>query len=250
MKFYLCLFSFIFLILACEKPADCIKSTGKMISKEINVTSFEKIVVHKGIGVVLAQGPQYKVEVRTGENLINDIEVTVENNILVLQDNTTCNWVRDYGETVVYITAPSIKEIYSRTEKNIVSDGVLTFPSLLLSASNKLDGMGGTGTGTGDYILQVNNHDLTINTNNVARFTISGQTQILNINVYEENGIVDTENVLANTINIYHRGSNKIVVHPIDALNGDLYNIGNVYSKTHPAIVNVNAHYQGQLIFL
>lgn len=250
MKFYIALFCFIFIFIACEKPIDCIKSTGKIISKEINVPSFEKIVVHKGIAVVLKQSPIYKVEVQTGENLINDIEVTVENNILVLQDNTTCNWVRDYGETVVYISAPSIKEIYSRTEKNIVSDGVLTYPSLLISASNRLDGMGGTGTGTGDYILQVNNNDLKINTNNVARFTISGQTQNLNINVYEENGIIDTENLLANTINIYHRGSNKIVVHPIAVLNGELYNIGNVYSKTHPASVNVNAHYQGQLIFL
>lgn len=64
---------------------------------------FSKIIVNKRIGLVIIQGDDYKVEVKTGENLINDIEVSVVDNKLILEDNTTCNWVRDYGETTVLL---------------------------------------------------------------------------------------------------------------------------------------------------
>src|SRR5690606_30663595 len=103
---FILLFSLV--ILSCENPADCVKSTGSMVTKEIEVMPFEYIRVYKGIGLVIKQGENYKVEVRSGENLIDDIEVNVHDNTLFLKDKTTCNWVRDYGQTTVYITAPNL----------------------------------------------------------------------------------------------------------------------------------------------
>ncbi|MBP6413983.1 MAG: DUF2807 domain-containing protein, partial [Bacteroidia bacterium] len=85
-------FCFIFLFTNCENIGDCVKSSGKMISKEYKGFTFSKIIVNKRIGLVIIQGDDYKVEVKTGENLINDIEVSVVDNKLILEDNTTCNW--------------------------------------------------------------------------------------------------------------------------------------------------------------
>ena len=57
----------------CEKPGDCVKSTGEMVTREVEITAFETIFVYTGIGLVIKQGPEYKVEVKSGENLIDDI---------------------------------------------------------------------------------------------------------------------------------------------------------------------------------
>jgi len=236
-----------FLFQSCNRPTDCIESSGALTSKEFDFADFERVIVYTGISVVIAQGPDYKVEVRTGANLIGDIEITQSGNMLTLRDNTSCNWVRQYGQTTVYITAPNLTEIYSKTEKSITSNGVLTFPNLWLISMDNYDGFGGAGTG--DFIMQVNNSSLTIDSNNVSRFTISGQTNQFNIHIWEANGILNAENLIATNIQIYHRGSNNITVHPTNSISGDIYNIGNVISVTRPPIANVIEHYHGRLIY-
>lgn len=233
--------------MGCDQPGDCVKSTGPFISKVIDVSDFEKIIVHNGIALVISQGPEYKVEVRTGENLIEDIEVTVSNKTLTLEDNTTCNWVRDYGQTTVYVTAPNLTDIHSKTEKNIVSDGAITFPYLRLVAMDLYDGF--EETGTGDYIFEVDNENLILECNTLSKFTLTGKTNNLGISVYESGGIIDTRNLTSKNIHLYHRGSNNMYVQPIDAITGDIYNIGNVISQSRPPIVNVVEHYKGRLIF-
>lgn len=233
---------------SCEKPSDCIKSTGAMTTKTVELPTFYKIFVKEGIGLVISQGDTQKIEIKSGQNLINDIEAKVVDGVLYLEDKTTCNWVRDYGQTVVYITAPNIAEIYSKTSQNIVSDGVLKFEKLTISAIDNFDGL--NGSGTGDYVLQIENKKLVIETNNVARFTITGKTDDFQVNVYEGNGIVDTPDFLAKNVTVYHRGSNRVTVNPIESITGDIYNIGNVYCKSQPLINTVKQHYKGRVIFL
>jgi hypothetical protein len=238
---------FILLFLACSKPSDCVKSTGAMTSKEIIVTPFEKIIVHRGIALIVTQGPEYKVEIRTGVNLINDIEATISGTTLTLKDNTTCNWVRDYGQTTVFVTAPNLAEIYSKTDQTIASNGVLTYPNLRLIAIDNYDKSGDSGTG--DYKIEVSNESLYLESNYISNFTISGQTKYVNISIYEGNGIMNTENLIAKKLYIYHRGSNLAIVHPVDEISGDIFNVGDVICVTKPPIANVIEHYRGKLIF-
>ena len=46
---------------------------------------------------------------------------------LIVKDQSTCNWTRDYKAATVYVTAPNIIEIHSKTEQDIRSEGILTF---------------------------------------------------------------------------------------------------------------------------
>ena len=237
----------IFAFAACDKPGDCVKSSGALAVRNCTVPDFSKIMARKGIAVVVTQGDTYKVEVHSGENLINDIQVSVIGDMLVLEDNTTCNWVREYGETTVYVTAPNLTDIYCKTELNIISSGVLTYPNLRLVAMDSYDNF--SGTGTGDFVMQVNNQLLVIETNTVSRFFISGNTEDLNASVYASGGIVRAETLLAQQVHVFHRGSNDLFVHPVQSISGDIYSIGNVISVARPPVVNVIEHYRGRLIF-
>lgn len=228
----------------CEKPGDCIKSTGEMVTREVVVTPFETVFVYTGIELVIKQGFEYKVEVKTGENLIDDIEVKVENNTLTLKDKTTCNWVRDYGQTIVYVTAPNLTDIHSKTEKNIKSDGVLTYPIIRLYAMDLTDG-----AGTGDFIFEIDNGQLVILNNNVSRYYISGNTQEALLNFYDGNGRLEAQNLNINVAKIFHRGSNDMIIKPIQSVEGDLFSTGNLILLNTPPSVNLTEHYQGRVIY-
>lgn len=249
MKQFLFLLSVVLLFINCEKPYDCIKSSGPIRSKVFEDLTFTKLLVNKRIAVVISEGPVHKVEVKTGENLINDIEVSVSGDLLTLSDNTSCNWVRDYGETIVYITAPNITQINSKTEQNISSSGVLHYPNLYLVSLNGFDGY--VGAGTGDFYFTVNNEQLQIENNDVSRYFINGNTNILNLSFTENGGIFYGENLYASTINFYHRGSNDLFIRPINFLSGNIYNVGDVncYSRPPQENVNVIQHYKGKLIY-
>ena len=249
MKKIIILFWVVLLFNSCEKPYDCVKSSGPIKSKVFTGLTFSKLLVNKRINVVLIEGAEHKVEVQTGENLINDIEVTVEGDLLKLSDNTTCNWVRDYGNTIVYITAPNITQINSKTEQNISSEGVLHYPNLHIISTNSNDGY--SGVGTGDYYLNVDNESVTIENNDLGRFFITGNTNNLYVFFYENGGIFHGENLFANTVYFYHRGSNDLFIRPIQVLRGDIYNVGNVNCYSRPPVENVHVieHYRGRLIY-
>ena len=242
-KITILLFS-LYVVLGCSKPSECIEATGAIISKDFPVNAFDKIIIYSGISLVITQGPVAIVEVQTGENLIENIEVKVENGFLSLKDNTTCNWVREYGNTTVFVTSPNISEIHSKTEKNISSNGVLTYPTLKLISTDLSDG-----AGTSDFYLNVNNYQIVVENNNVSRYYLSGQTNNLIVNFYEGNGRFMGENLNAKEVKIFHRGTNDIIVKPIDLITGKLYSTGNLILKNTPPIVDVQQYYQGRVIF-
>jgi len=247
MRKFLAVISILFVFASCEKTGDCVKSTGKIVAKDFDGLEFNKILINKGVAAVITQGDTYKVEVQAGENLINDIEVKLTGNMLTVSDNTTCNWTREYGATVVYITAPDLTDIYSKTEKSIISNGILTFPNLRLAAMDSFDGY--NGVGTGDFIMQVQAAQLTIDCNTVSRYFVNGTADNLNVNFYESGGIFHGENLFGNNVYVYHRGTNDMIVNPQNAIRGDIYNSGNVIAVHHPEVVEVTPHYQGRLIF-
>ena len=232
------------LFVSCEKPSDCVESTGAIITKEFAVTAFETIYVYKGIALVITQGPEYKVSVKTGENLMENISVKIENNSLVLRDNTSCNWVREYGHTTVYVTAPSLTEIHSKTERDISSNGVLAYPILRLFAVDQ-----GEGAATNDFHFQVDNFQTVIENNNVSRFYISGTTNEALVNFYDGHGRFEGQNLIAKSIKVFHRGSNDMIVHPTESITGKMVSTGNIILKNVPPIVAVEELYQGHVIY-
>jgi len=234
---------------ACSGLDDCIKSSGAMATKPIDLQgqAFSTIVVNRSIALVVAQGPQYAVTVKAGQNLVDDIQVQISNNILTLTDGTSCNWTREYGQTTVYITAPDLTYIHSKTELEITSAGVLSFPHLRLYAMDILDGY--KGVGNGDFRMEVNCPNLTIENNDLSRYYIRGVVQNLWVNFYESGAIFYGQNLNANVIQVYHRGSNDMYLHPLESITGSIYNLGNIYCDSRPPIVNVQEYYRGHLYF-
>src|SRR5690554_178586 len=229
-----------------EDAIDCFQKSGEIIIQEIDVADFEQIFVNRNIELILKEAPETKVLVETGKNLLNDVEVVVVNNQLHVVDNNSCNYVRDYVPTKIYVSAPNISQIRSSTQYDILSDGVLSYNNLsLLSEDFVAEG----DFTMGDFRLEVQVNNLSITSNNLSSFYISGETINLTVGFYSGTGRFEGANLIAQNVTISHRGSNDMIVNPQQVLKSVLRGVGNLISKNNPPIVEIEQLYKGQLIF-
>ncbi|MDO1502551.1 head GIN domain-containing protein [Winogradskyella maritima] len=229
-----------------ENAPDCIQTAGSIIQQDFTVDSFDKILINREIELVISEGPNYEVTVETGENLLNDISVEVLDGRLVLTDNNTCNYVRDFGITKVYVTTPTLTEIRCSTQYDISSDGVLTFPTLRLISENFNEP---DSFPIGDFKLNIQADNLRIGSNNLSFYYLEGQVENLVVNFFSGNGRFEGENLIAQNISIFHRGSNDMILNPQQSLTGSIRSTGNVISKNQPPTVEVEEVFTGRLIF-
>lgn len=231
-----------------ENTSDCFQETGEIVKDEVVVAEFTKITVFENVTLIIKQGPTQKVEIETGENLRNEVDAVVEDGRLILTDTNDCNYVRDYGTTVVYVTSPNLTSIRSSTGFPIRSDGVLNFESLnLLSESFTVPE---AETTDGEFNLNVNISSLSITVNGIGYFKLKGATENLNINIAAGDSRIEAEELVAQNVNLNHRGSNDIRINPQVKLTGVLRGTGDVLSYTRPAEVDVEELYNGRLIFV
>lgn len=235
-------------IFACdsEDANDCIQTSGSIIQEEVVVLDFERILVNRDIELIITEATDYKVVIETGENLINDVKVEVVGNRLVLTDNNTCNYVRDYGITKIYVEAPNLTEIRTSSQYEISSNGVLTYPSLRLLSEDFNEATDFT---VGDFRLSINSESLNITSNNISSFYINGEVDNLFVGFFSGSGRFEGENLIAQNVEISHRGSNDMIVNPILSLTGIIRGTGDVISVNEPPIVDIECIYTGQLIF-
>lgn len=224
----------LFLATACGISEDCFKGNGNRITQSFPIENFTKIKVYDGVGLVIKEGPNYEVNIATSDNIIDDIEVRLNGDMLVVKDNSTCNISRDYGQTTVYVTVPDGTistfpliqelELHSKTEQKIQSEGTLHSPIVRLFSL----GDDGDKAGTGDFYIDVDNNQFVVESNTVSNFYINGFSNEMLLNFYFGDGRFYGKDLHSQFIKVYHRGSNDMIVYPIQHIEGKIVATGNI----------------------
>ncbi|MGB7393185.1 MAG: head GIN domain-containing protein [Pricia sp.] len=230
-----------------ENAPDCLQNSGDLIREEVSVPDFDKITVFENISLVVKQGNVQKVEIATGEFLLNEVTATVEGDRLLLRDSNDCNYVRDYGLTKIYITSPNITEIRSSTGWSVNSDGVLGYDNLALISESFNNPE--SETTDGEFDLEVATQNLAVVVNGIAYFKLRGIAQNLSLNIAAGDSRIEAENLAAQSISLNHRGSNDMFVNPQQSIRGVIRGVGNVISSNRPDSVAVEELYRGRLVF-
>ena len=239
----------VFLSLGCDSDSgwDCIKTSGKIIQKEIPVTAFEKITVWDKTKLFIQEGEQHEVIVETGENMLSKVVVSVTDGRLEIHNKNRCNLMRDYGITKVYVTAPNITEIRSSTGMGIESVGTLSYPKLSLLSDDY--GVNGSIHTSGDFTMQLDVEELHVVANGRSKFYLSGQAKLASIGLYAGDCRVYAEDLTIQNLNLFHRSTGPMVVNPQESISGEIVGWGDVIAKNRPPIVEVEELYEGRLIF-
>ncbi|MGB5460761.1 MAG: head GIN domain-containing protein [Eudoraea sp.] len=239
---------FIFLI-SCngDSVPDCFQNAGDIIRDAIPVENFTKITVNENTKLVLKEGSTLSVEVETGEFLRNQVNAEVKDGRLLLTDTNNCNFFRPYGLTTFYVTAPNITEIRSNTGFSTVSDGVLAYPQITLISESFNDPENLTTDGA--FNLELASQSVNVVVNGIAYFKLRGSSENFSVVVAAGDSRVEAASLLVPNVIVNHRGSNDILINPLESLRGTIRGTGDVRSYNRPDIVEVQELYKGRLIF-
>lgn len=233
----------VILLVSCSSeimPA-CYRDAGKTVTKEEVMPFFDQISIGEGVELIIKQGTESHVELSSGENVIHEMEASVSDNVLYIKNNLECS----LGTVIpvkAKVTVPDLKKIYSSSQYNVSSDGVLNFPYL-----NLQQGLFGK-TASNVFTLEVNSEHLVVENNTTNIFRIKGTTNSLSVSFYGGSGRFEGAELNANEISIFQRSSNDMILKPINKIEGNIYSVGNVILVTSPATINVTQHYTGHII--
>lgn len=241
--------SLMFLLAACsgEDAPNCFQAQGDLVRMTMDVATFQKIRIEDDVSLIIRQGPIQEVIIETGEYLKNDVTISIEGETLVIKDNNRCNLVRGYGATTAYITVPNLLEIRNSSEYDVVGDGLLRFPSLKL-ISNTTGGIENTRK-SGDFTMTVECDVFVVEANGYSGFYIDGSSEAAVISFEDEVPRFEGANFVVQDMRIFHRSTNKMIIHPVERLRGQIRGVGDVISVRRPPIVQVEEFFTGRLIF-
>lgn len=236
-------------LLACdtEDAPDCFQTAGKKVVKELEVEAFNELIVYEDIDLFIEQGTERKVVVETGENLLNEISAEVINGRLTLRNDNGCNLVRDYNITKIHVTVPNLTWLQNAGNSVIKSIGELHFKDIWLRSLNQ-EREKGVYT-VGDFDLHLVSEYVRVTGDDFSNFFLRGETDYLNIFIANGDGRVEAQELAAGTVEIQHRGTNKLFVNPQQVLKGEIRSTGDVISVNHPPVVELESFYTGKLIF-
>ena len=230
-----------------DKVPDCFQNAGDIVQQEFEVGTFDKITVFERIELIVTDAPNRSVIVETGEYLMDDIKVSVDQGRLLLKNENGCNLTRNYGITKIYVSAPNITEIRNSSGLSVSSNGVLNYPILNLISEDFAEE--DTYHTDGDFYLQVNCNSMNVSTNGLSNIFISGNVNDLFVGFYAGDGRFEGQNLIAQHIDIFQRSSNDMIFNPQQSLTGEIRSTGNVILVHEPPVVNVEQFYTGHLIF-
>ncbi|CAM3515233.1 head GIN domain-containing protein [Flavobacterium saliperosum] len=232
------------LLVSCESEIipGCYREPGASIIRVDAVAVFNQINIGEGVNLVVKQGTTAEVKVETGENIIDEVTTEVVDGVLYVKNNLQCS----LGTTIpakVTVTAPDIVKIYSSSQYDVVSEGILNFPYL-----NLQQGLFGK-TASNIFDLNVNCLNLVVENNNTTIFRIKGTTNSLNVSFYAGDSRFEGGNLTVQDVFIFQRSSNDMILKPSNKIEGNIYSNGNVILLSQPPIVNVTEHYTGHVIY-
>lgn len=238
-----------FLLSSCdaEDAPGCFKKAGEIVQEEVAVDAFDEIIVYERVKLFIQQGPVQKVVIETGENLRKDVSVEVLDNRLSIRNENSCNLVRDYELTKVYVTIPDLTWLQNSSGSAIESIGTLKLNNLWLRSVNQEDDL--SIHTDGDFILDLDVENLRITNDNVSNYFLSGKAEKFNVFFAAGDSRLDAPNLIVQNYEIFHRGTNKMILYPVQSIKGELRSSGDVIAKNRPEIVKVEEFYTGRLIF-
>lgn len=224
--------AFLFLILlalaGCNDPyaPDCLKSTGNTSEESRSVGFFHRILVKDNIDIRLVEGSPGMLKVRGGRNLFPKIKTDLRGTELIIENQNTCNWVRDYHSRIeVEIGIASSTLTIDHDGYGDVIGDLLAVDSLLIDAE-----------GASDYRLHFEGQYLFINSESHGDFSVGGTTDSLNIALKRFSSL-HAFGLVAQEGRVLHQGEKDLEVHVQSSMKVIINSVGNVYYKGEPELI-------------
>jgi hypothetical protein len=223
-----------------EDAFDCVKSTGAIRSEQRIVPAFHTIILKDNIYLILDTTAAQNAVVEAGKNLLPKIDISTTGDTLIISNKNTCEWVRSakYPVTVtVGIPAEGLTLIHQGYGK-VTSAGTLSARSITVYSESA----------GGNIDLQIQSASLTMYSNTHALINLTGKADNAFLWINKGIGRIHAENLQVQHCTVKHAGSNEIRVYPLDTLQVEILQNGNVAYYHEPASLISSIRGTGKLI--
>lgn len=236
----------VMMIASCKKGhrLDCFKGNGDEITETRYPGNFTSFLVHNKIDVEVVQGSECKVEVSAGKNIIKNILTNVINDSLVIENTSTCNWVRGYKKKIkVKLTMPWIKQIYNWGVGPITVDNNFKQDSDLFARNEN----------SGDTYINGNFKTIITSSHGNGDMILSGTAKELLVYTNGTN-YTRTENLQVSDhifLDLYSIGDAYLNLDGLNKFDYHIWSKGNIKYRGNPQTINdLGSEGSGQLIKL
>lgn len=203
-----------------------IEGNGKIITRDVSVSSFDALTAKGVYELKLRQGSKESVQIEADENLHDLFQVRNEGSRLVI-DMKKMNDVnlKSKSKMRVYVTFKKLKEIDLATVGNVSSESRLSFDDLDMTTRS-----------VGQISLDLTANKLNLENRSVGNVTLQGKAQdavVRNSGV----GSLEAGDFVVQTMNIQNSGVGNTEVNAAKNLQVDDNDLGKVHNKgTAPAV--------------
>ena len=228
---------------SCTK--ECNETLGSIVQQEIEVASFDAIIVNTGVEVILKDANSQRVIVETGENRLDNVRVNVVDGVLELEADPSCFLNPSFDAVKVYVDSPNIQIIRNSSEHTVYSNGYLGYYELKLFSNNYENNY----NHVGNFNLKVHSTNLYVVSNGMSVIQIEGTANSLELYYYDGLGKFEGKDLIVQNVRLFHRGENSLKIIPQRSSKGAIYATGDVISYNQPPVVEVTEHFMGRLLF-
>ena len=210
-------------------------TNGKSVTEtryfDENITA---IHVYNDIDVVLVEADEFKIEVTTGENLMEKITSTVENGTLYLKNENIRYWLRSYDYPLdIKIYHNSITRVIYESWGDLNTEDYLLHDTINHFELDVRHGSGHIDVKVNCKAMNIKAHDGT------AMVTVSGSSIYTDIYHNARNNIYAKELISKNAnARVYYEGS--IYVNCTDSLAAMVDDFGSIYYNREVKKLNAN----------
>jgi hypothetical protein len=227
-----------FLFTECKKPG-CLGNSGNIISIKKSLASFDQLIVNDDINIILKQDSVEEVQIDAPENIQPNITTIISDNILTINNNTDCRWLRNPDKKInLYLSFKDLKRIDYRGSGNITNTDTLRLDALQVESN----------TGAGNIELTVNNRytgSYIFKEN--AEIILHGKSESC-YSYTNARGKINFKDFIANNMVIEYGGLADTYINVTSTLDAIIYYKGNLFLKGNPAITRSDYYSSGRII--
>ena len=210
---------------SCKKDCFPLKGKGNIVNKNFNISNFKSIDLAIDADLKLTQGDSQIVSISGHENILDVINVSANNETLVIKYNKNCGSISD-DNLNIKIQMPEINKLRISGSGDIQLMNSIQSDNLQLeiSGSGKLDG-------------SIQSNSLTTQINGSGDIEISGSTINSKLTI-TGSGEFSAFNLISQTTDIHISGYGNANVQVIQTLDASISGSGKIRYKGNPAVTS------------
>lgn len=228
-----------FILSSCDKG--CLQNAGDEVKIERQLSEFNKIEIESHPIIHFIQDSVHFVEVESRSNLIEQIETKVENGVLKISDKNTCNLLKGYHDTHLYIHFKELERITSDNSPELLSEDTLFLDKLVIDIKGDLV----------KWDLKVRAENLYITLHSViGEMKIAGFCNRIYLYTSGRNHCF-FKDLECNFVRVNHTSVGDYYMTAKKSLSIDINNYGNFYCYGNPELrkINLDDYKTGKVYF-